>query len=383
MGHVEDRWTKPGPNGRRIKSERHGRGARWLAVWDQPDGRRKRAFTSKDGALQHLQEVELQVASGTWTTGGDLTLKAWAEHWQAQQIHLRPASMRTIVSRLSTVIADLGEYRLEQITPQLVQATVLRWNDRLQPQTVQHYHRSLRQVLDAAVDARRIPRNPAAKSNLPRLTDSKVEPLTVTQVWAVQEHVHSRYRGLAVLAAATGMRSSELTGLTVDRLKPNGAGAGSVKVDRQLASGVPSWGPPKSPAGYRTIAIDQQSWEALRTHLETYAAHSSGLVFTNKYGRPISKATMIQAWPDNIGKGWHDLRHFHASMLIAAGLSVTAVASRLGHDKPSVTLDVYGHLWHNDEDRAVQAVATHLWPGLRDVSAPTQPPEVQHRRSEG
>jgi integrase len=48
-------------------------------------------------------------------------------------------------------------------------------------------------------------------------------------------------------------------------------------------------------------------------------------------------------------------------MLIAAGLSVTAVAARLGHKDSTETLRTYAHLWPNDEERAVQAVQTHLW----------------------
>ena len=41
---------------------------------------------------------------------------------------------------------------------------------------------------------------------------------------------------------------------------------------------------------------------------------------------------------------FHDLRHWHASVSIDSGASVRDVASRLGHSKPSITLDVYGHL---------------------------------------
>lgn len=51
MAHIEDRWTRPGPNGRRIKTDRHGRGKRWQAVWTDTTGaRRKRAFHTRDTA---------------------------------------------------------------------------------------------------------------------------------------------------------------------------------------------------------------------------------------------------------------------------------------------------------------------------------------------
>jgi integrase len=42
---------------------------------------------------------------------------------------------------------------------------------------------------------------------------------------------------------------------------------------------------------------------------------------------------------------FHALRHTHASILIAAGLDVLTISRRLGHSKPSTTLDVYGHMF--------------------------------------
>lgn len=58
--------------------------------------------------------------------------------------------------------------------------------------------------------------------------------------------------------------------------------------------------------------------------------------------------------------GWHDLRHFNASLLISDGLSVRAVADRLGHEDPAETLRTYSHLWPGDEDRAVAAIEIAL-----------------------
>ncbi len=48
--------------------------------------------------------------------------------------------------------------------------------------------------------------------------------------------------------------------------------------------------------------------------------------------------------------------HVYASALIRKGLSVKVVQARLGHASAVETLDVYGHLWPDDEDRTRQAV---------------------------
>ena len=74
--------------------------------------------------------------------------------------------------------------------------------------------------------------------------------------------------------------------------------------------------------------------------------------------------------PDQLSRDWarivvsrklpkvsfHALRHTHASTLIAAGLDILTISRRLGHGRPSVTLDVYGHLIERGEDAATAAL---------------------------
>jgi integrase len=53
----------------------------------------------------------------------------------------------------------------------------------------------------------------------------------------------------------------------------------------------------------------------------------------------------------------HDLRHFYASGLIAAGCDVVTVQRALGHHSATVTLNTYSHLWPTAEDRTRRAAA--------------------------
>jgi integrase len=50
----------------------------------------------------------------------------------------------------------------------------------------------------------------------------------------------------------------------------------------------------------------------------------------------------------------HDLRHSHASMLIALDVSLVDVQRRLGHRKPDTTLRLYAHQWKEREARRSQ-----------------------------
>ena len=53
----------------------------------------------------------------------------------------------------------------------------------------------------------------------------------------------------------------------------------------------------------------------------------------------------------------HDLRHFYASGLSAAGCDVLTVQRALGHSSALITLDTYCHLWPDANDRTREAAA--------------------------
>jgi integrase len=56
------------------------------------------------------------------------------------------------------------------------------------------------------------------------------------------------------------------------------------------------------------------------------------------------------------GTGFHELRHYYASLLIDKGASVKTIQARLGHKSALETLDTYGHLWPDSEDQTRKAV---------------------------
>lgn len=70
----------------------------------------------------------------------------------------------------------------------------------------------------------------------------------------------------------------------------------------------------------------------------------------------------------------HDLRHHFASVLIAAGESVVAVAEWLGHDGAGLVLSTYGHLMPNSEDRMRTAIDGAYAEVSADSCAPRVPP---------
>ena len=57
---------------------------------------------------------------------------------------------------------------------------------------------------------------------------------------------------------------------------------------------------------------------------------------------------------------FHDLRHTHASLLIAGGTHPRVIIERLGHTTISTTMDIYGHVFPS-EGRAVATMLDQMF----------------------
>ena len=64
----------------------------------------------------------------------------------------------------------------------------------------------------------------------------------------------------------------------------------------------------------------------------------------SKYIRQATRAAGLE------GRGWHDLRHHHASVLLPAGVSPALGAERLGQDVKTL-MSTYAHVIRNDDER--------------------------------
>jgi integrase len=349
-----------------------------------PDGRAKsKACTTKDEADAELAKVTVGIADGTYVTPSKVTLREYATAWLGHQLHHRPSTAEQARSRLERhVLPALGDMPLPRVRRSDVQAlvTALATRDEkpLAPATVKVVYTYLAAVMRSAVDDRLISHTPCSRIKLPEVTKKRVVPLTDDQVAAIAGQAGERYRAMVALGAATGMRSGELRGLTVDRLSPalhllgrSVPDAVTLHVDRQLTAvrpgGVPVWGPPKTPASDRKLTIGPVAARELVQHLRTFGVGRDGLLFVTEAGLPMSRERARTVWAAATKgvqlrdrSGWHDLRHYNASLLIRAGLSPRAVADRLGHEDPSETLRTYSHLWPDDEDRARQAADAGL-----------------------
>jgi integrase len=66
--------------------------------------------------------------------------------------------------------------------------------------------------------------------------------------------------------------------------------------------------------------------------------------FWRVWNRALQKARLVSLWQDYGGLHFHDLRHTHATWLLAQRVPLVAVANRLGHANPVITMMVYAHI---------------------------------------
>jgi integrase len=75
----------------------------------------------------------------------------------------------------------------------------------------------------------------------------------------------------------------------------------------------------------------------------------------------------------------HDLRHFYASGLIAAGCDVVTVQRSLGHAKATTTLNTCAHLWPTAEDRTRKAAESIMSASLGHHEVPKLVDDLSRR----
>jgi integrase len=109
---------------------------------------------------------------------------------------------------------------------------------------------------------------------------------------------------------------------------------------------------------------------ALRAWKEqTTPADTNALVFTLPDDRSPAPWHVRNAFLRACKKGGlppirrHDLRHMAASLMLAEGLPLPAVAAQLGHANTAVTAAVYSHALRGADQRVAQALERALGGG--------------------
>jgi integrase len=298
----------------------------------------------------------------------------WERYRQLVELHLVPI---------------LGGVKLAKLRPLHVEqcyATMAKGTDERKPAGADT-RKSAGVILSAALrHAVRIgvlPSNPAVEVKKARPAAREMAWMTSAQSKRFLEAAKTNQNyALFALALGSGARQGELLGLAWADLD---YGRGTMDVRRALSQvgGVFALKEPKSKTSRRTVSLPPFVIAALQEHraVALKTGRISGPVFCTRTSGYLDKKNVRRAFkrivknandverkraketgtePDLIPERlrFHDLRHTHASGLIAASCSIKAVSRRLGHADVSITLRVYSHLMPDDDEKLATQAGT-------------------------
>ncbi|MGI9022605.1 MAG: tyrosine-type recombinase/integrase [Acidimicrobiales bacterium] len=305
--------------------------------------------------------METDVRRGEWVDPGlgRVTFDEWAAEYLRTIVHLRAVTQGDYerALRIHVLPAFAGRPIAAIDHVEMRRFVAEKQAEGLAPKTLQRVRLVLRQVLALARSAGAIKTNPCDGIRLPR--PARVEPifLTAEQVDCLARACKPPFDVLVRLAAATGLRPSELCGLRIGRIDLV-KGSAEVAEALTVVKGRTEVGPTKNSLR-RTVGIPRSVCDELESYLRTRAEQAGRtlraeeFLFTAPMGGPLRRDLLFKRFirpaitAAGLPKGLrlHDLRHTCAALLIELGAHPKAIQERLGHSSITVTIGVYGHLF--------------------------------------
>jgi len=338
----------------------------WRARYRDETGREhSKHFARKADGQRWLDEVTAAVVTGQYVDPGvgRVTFDRYFTEWAERQVWVPSTAQAADLVRRSVPFGDVPLMRLR--TSHLEGWVKAMDSSGLAATTVASRMNTARACLKAAVRDRFIAADPSVGVRLPRRrrAEHSMRVPTPDEVGAVLALTVPYMRPVIAVAAFGGLRLGEACAVQacdVDFLRRQ------LKVQRQVQrrkGGGVDVRPPKY-GSERTVHLPDGVLAILAHHLETYGVAEGGWLVVSPEGLPIPPTTANGWWHRTLaaagleGVRFHDLRHFYASGLIAAGCDVVTVQRALGHSAATTTLNTYSHLWPTAEDRTRSAAAS-------------------------
>jgi integrase len=331
------------------------------------DSTGKRRWTVVHGSLEDAEakraELRLRRRRGERIEPIRQSFADYAWEWlDRQPVRERTREVHSWALR-QHLIPYFGRRRLDQITVDDVAAFIAHMRGKgLRGSTTLTALRPLSRILAHAARRGAIPLNPCSqleRGERPKLDDQRPKRiLTLEEMQALLRLADGeQYRCLLELLLTAGLRIGEALGLAVADLDRQHS---LIRVEYQLGrDGTRT--PLKTEESRRAIDIPPQLMLRLMALIGAEGVHAdpAALVFASRNGSGLERKVAREALKRAVKAAaiappqpsLHDLRHSHASMLIALDVPLVDVQRRLGHRKPDTTLRVYAHQWKEREAR--------------------------------
>lgn len=317
---------------------------------------------TKEAAERELTRLLRTVDTGEHVAPSRIKVGDWLEFWvNATKAEVSPKTHERYAEIVRCYLKPaLGSIALQRLAPADIQRAYNNFDRNPSPRTRRHIHRILKSVLTRAVELQALPRNPADALNkrMPRVERKPINALTVEQSTRLLKAIrHTTTYWPTLIALATGMRRGEILALrwknldlgrgivrVVESLEQTKAGLRfkSTKADKPRAVPLPKF-----------AIVELRNWKRQQAeNLLRLGVRQSpdGLVCAREDGEPKQPSSLTHEFAYLIGRvavprvRFHDLRHSHATQLLAAGVHPKIVQERLGHSTITVTMDLYSHV---------------------------------------
>jgi integrase len=351
----------------------------WVVAYTHKGKQHLKTLPTKREATAWRAEMQHEVKEGIHTPAtASITVAEAGALWlaQAEVDGLEAATVMQYRQHLNYHIRPfLGDVKLAELAPATVQEfrNALIGKGRSQIMATKVIS-SLGAILAAAMAVGRVARNIVREQarqhgnrqrRLEKRHDKRLEVgvdiPTKDEMRAMLSTAQGRWRPLIVTAVFTGLRASELRGLTWADVDLDQA---SLRV-RQRADRWNKIGSPKSATGQREVPLAPMVVNTLREWRLACPKGEQNLVFPNRDGAVESVSNMhrqglgtlqvVCGIATNARRpkyGLHAFRHAAASLFIEQGFSPKRVQSLMGHSSIGMTFDTYGHLFPSKDDDA-------------------------------
>jgi len=364
------------------------RGTRYDVRLRTPDGHPyKKTFRTRREADTFEANELADRSRGTWLDPryAKLTFGKVAVEWLTSNPAKRP-STRALEDSIIRVhlLPTLETRRLGSIRPREVQDLVTTWTEHAKPRTVRRQYGVLRTVFRYAVEQDYIARSPCRNVKLPEPTALHRRVPTGDELGRLADELGPSYGAMAYIGAVLGLRWGEVAGLRVGRVDFLRSRLTVAEQITRGEHGVHAFGPPKSQAGQRTLAMPEALTAILAEHLARRGisgADVDALVFVAHHdGGPLR----YDPWRRRVwspacarsglaGVTFHDLRRTNATALVADGVDLKTAQTRLGHTDARLTLGLYAQATNDGDRAAAETLGRRFFATPQDTRAMDAP----------
>lgn len=371
-GSISEYQTKAGPRFLIKYSAQRADGTKRVVL--------KRGFKTRKDAATALRAEIRKSEVGEWVEPSKQRLDGYLAEWIETQ-RLSPATLASYRKNIRLHIDPyLGAQPVARLTGPAVDAWMRRLEESgradgqggLSARTVRYVYTILRSALGDAVKQGRLSVNPTDRSTPPSPSEARppeMQAWTAAELGRFLRWAEDYDRDLAMgwrLLAATGMRRGEALALRwrdIDLDAGRLAVRRSVGVVKTKGAGEQLIEGPTKTGQARVVDLDAGTVAALRAYraarglLALDLVRDSALVLsdldgTHRHPERFSRrfAGQVVRARKSLGEErlpvirLHDLRHTHATLLLADGVPVKVVSERLGHASATITLTVYQHV---------------------------------------